>query len=328
MALKLSIIGDSRATMGEATLDDIRACLEQRNGVVWIDASEPSYEEIDAIGELFHFHSLSLEDAHMRHQRPKIDQYENYLFIVFYVLAEVDGEVRAEEVDFFVGDRYVVTMHQRELGALGEVQQRWARNIATSGNGQTSSAQTSGFLLYSILDAIVDAYFPVVDQLGESIEQLEEAIFISEDPDAQRKIFSLKRNLLSMRKLLGPERDVMNVLVRRDTPIFDMTTVIYMQDVYDHILRVNDAIDTYREIVTGALDAHLSMTSNKLNVVMKRMTAASVILMTVTIVASIYGMNFVHMPELDWRLGYPMALGIMLSAAGILIVVFKKVDYL
>ena len=328
MALKLSIIGNGQRSMGDATLDDIRDCLEQKTGVVWIDASGPSFEEIDAIGDLFHFHALSLEDAHLRHQRPKVDQYEGYLFIVFYVMAEVDGEIRTVEVDFFVGEHYVVTMHQRPLAALGEVQQRWMRNAAANGSGTSGSAHSAGILLYSILDAIVDAYFPLVDRIGEEIERLEESIFTSDDPDAQRKIFSMKRNLLSMRRVLGPERDVMNVLVRRDTPIFEMTTVIYMQDVYDHILRVNDALDIYREIVTSALDAHLSMTSNRLNVVMKRMTAASVILMTVTIVASIYGMNFVHMPELDWRFGYPLALGVMLAAAGVLIAVFKKIDYL
>ena len=235
-------------------------------------------------------------------------------------MAIVDESVEAEEIAFFVGERYVVTMHQLPLAVLGDVQQRWTRNSMSANGG----AESSGILLYSILDAIVDAYFPIIDYFGDELERLEEEIFATDDLDAQRKIFSMKRNLLSMRKLLGPERDVMNVLVRRDTPIFEITIVVYMQDVYDHILRVSDALDTYRDIVTGALDAYLSMTSNRLNIVMKRMTASSIILMTVTIVASIYGMNFTHMPELDWRLGYPMALGIMAGAAGTLIYLFKK----
>ena len=324
MALKLSIIRNGAAALTDVSMDDIHDCLQKRDGVVWIDASGPSFQEIDEIGRIFHFHPLSIEDAHKRHQRPKIDQYEDYFFIVFYAMAVVDDIVKAEEISFFVGDRYVVTMHQVPLTVLGDVQQRWTRNVS-SANG---AAQSSGILLYSILDAIVDAYFPIIDHFGDELDRLEEEIFTTDDLEAQRKIFSMKRNLLSMRKLLGPERDVMNVLVRRDTPIFELTIVVYMQDVYDHILRVSDALDTYRDIVTGALDAYLSMTSNRLNVVMKRMTAASVILMTVTIVASIYGMNFTHMPELDWRLGYPMALGIMATAAGTLIYLFKKIDYL
>jgi magnesium transporter len=324
MALKLSIIRNGAASLADVSMDDVHDCLQKKDGVVWIDATGPSFQEIDELGKIFKFHPLSIEDAHLRHQRPKIDQYDAYFFIVFYAMAIVDDAVKAEEIDFFVGERYVVTVHQLPLAVLGEVQQRWTRNT-TSANG---GAGSSGVLLYSILDAIVDAYFPIIDYFGDELDRLEEEIFTTDDLDAQRKIFSMKRNLLSMRKLLGPERDVMNVLVRRDTPIFEITIVVYMQDVYDHILRVSDALDTYRDIVTGALDAYLSMTSNRLIVVMKRMTASSIILMTVTIVASIYGMNFTHMPELDWRLGYPMALGIMAGAAGVLIYLFKKIDYL
>ncbi len=324
MALKLSIIRNGAASQADISMEDIHDCLQKKDGVVWIDATDPSFEEIDELGESFHFHPLSVEDAHRRHQRPKIDQYDAYFFIVFYAMAIVDESVKAEEISFFVGERYVVSMHHLPLAVLGDVQERWTRNTMSANGG----AQSSGILLYSILDAIVDAYFPIIDHFGDELDRLEEEIFTTDDLDAQRKIFSMKRNLLSMRKLLGPERDVMNVLVRRDTPIFEITIVVYMQDVYDHILRVSDALDTYRDIVTGALDAYLSMTSNRLNVVMKRMTASSIILMTVTIVASIYGMNFKYMPELDWRLGYPMALGIMAGAAGVLIFLFKKIDYL
>ncbi len=324
MALKLSIIRNGAASQADISMEDIHDCLQKKDGVVWIDATDPSFEEIDKLGKLFQFHPLSIEDAHKRHQRPKIDQYDTYFFIVFYAMAIVDESVEAEEIAFFVGERYVVTMHQLPLTVLGDVQQRWTRNSMSANAG----VESSGILLYSILDAIVDDYFPIIDYFGDELERLEEEIFATDDLDAQRKIFSMKRNLLSMRKLLGPERDVMNVLVRRDTPIFEITIVLYMQDVYDHILRVSDALDTYRDIVTGALDAYLSITSNRLNVVMKRMTASSIILMTVTIVASIYGLNFKHMPELDWRLGYPMALGIMAGAAGTLIYLFKKIDYL
>ena len=324
MALKHSIIRNGVASLTDVSMDDIHDCLQKKDGVVWIDASDPSLQEIDELGKLFQFHPLSIEDAHKRHQRPKIDQYDTYFFIVFYAMSIVDHSVETEEIAVFVGKQYVVTMHQLPLAVLSDVQQRWTRNSVSANGG----AESSGILLYSILDAIVDAYFPIIDYFGDELERLEEDIFATDDLDAQRKIFLMKRNLLSMRKLLGPERDVMNVLVRRDTPIFEITTVVYMQDVYDHILRVSDALDTYRDIVTGALDAYLSMTSNRLNIVMKRMTASSIILMTVTIVASIYGMNFTHMPELDWRLGYPMALGIMAFAAGTLIYLFKKIDYL
>jgi magnesium transporter len=308
-------------TIEKATLDDVRSCLAKKDGVIWVDAAEPSFAELTELAGVFGFHPLAVEDAHLRHQRPKIDQYENFIFLVFYAIALVDDRVMTEEVEFFVGDGYVVTAHIRPLRAIVDVKTRWMSAVNIGG-------LSSGMLLYSLLDAIVDAYFPLIDQLGEHIEELEESIFNHESPTAQREIFHLKRNLASVRRLLGPERDVMNILVRRDVPLFDNTTAVYLTDVYDHILRVNDALDSYREVVTGALDAYLSLTSNRLNQVLKRMTAATIILMSVTLVASIYGMNFVHMPELAWQYGYPLALSTMLLIAGGLGYFFKRIDYL
>lgn len=313
--------GTAQKTIEKATIDDVRSCLAKKDGVIWVDAGEPSFAELTELASIFGFHPLAVEDAHLRHQRPKIDQYENFLFLVFYAIALADDRVVTEEVEFFVGDGYVVTAHIRPLRAIVDVKTRWV-------NAASIGGVSAGMLLYSLLDSIVDAYFPLVDMLGERIEELEESIFNNESHTAQREIFHLKRNLATVRRLLGPERDVMNILVRRDVPLFDSTTAIYLADVYDHILRANDALDSYREVVTGALDAYLSLTSNRLNQVMKRMTAGSIILMSVTLVASIYGMNFVHMPELAWHLGYPLALGLMLGIAGTLAYFFKRIDYL
>lgn len=324
MGYTISILrgtGRTEKTIEKATIDDVRSCLNKKDGVIWVDAAEPSFVELTELASIFGFHPLAVEDAHLRHQRPKIDQYENFLFLVFYAIALSEDRVVTEEVEFFVGDGYVVTAHIRPLRAIVDVKSRWLTAASIGG-------VSAGMLLYSLLDAIVDAYFPLIDVLGERIEELEESIFNHETPTAQREIFHLKRNLASVRRLLGPERDVMNILVRRDVPLFDNTTAVYLTDVYDHILRVNDALDSYREVVTGALDAYLSLTSNRLNQVMKRMTAGSIILMSVTLVASIYGMNFVHMPELQWHLGYPLAIGIMLGIAGSLAYFFKRIDYL
>ncbi len=324
MGYTISILranGTSERTIEKATLDDVRSCLAKKDGVIWVDAADPSFAELNELAGVFGFHPLAVEDAQLRHQRPKIDQYENFLFLVFYAIALVEDRPVTEEVEFFVGDGYVVTAHIRPLKAVVDVKTRWL-------NATTIGGVSAGMLLYSLLDAIVDAYFPLIDLLGERIEELEESIFNNESPEAQREIFRLKRNLAVVRRLLGPERDVMNVLVRRDVPLFDNTTAIYLTDVYDHILRVNDALDSYREVVTGALDSYLSLTSNRLNQVMKRMTAGSIILMSVTLVASIYGMNFTHMPELSWRAGYPLALGAMLAIAGTLAYFFHRSDYL
>jgi magnesium transporter len=160
------------------------------------------------------------------------------------------------------------------------------------------------------------------------VEALEEGIFAHPSPGAQAEIFALKKDLLAIRRVLGPERDVMNLLVRRDAPLFGSAQVVYFQDVYDHILRVTDAIDTYRDLLSSALDVNLSMTSFHLNEVVKRLTSSSIILMSVTLIAGIYGMNFESMPELDWVYGYPFALGLMIATAISLYVVFRRIDWL
>jgi magnesium transporter len=192
----------------------------------------------------------------------------------------------------------------------------------------TIGKPSAGLLVYSILDAIVDDYFPVIDALAERTEEIEEFVLNSSGSSPIHELFRLKRDMIQVRRAVTPERDVLNVLVRRDSPIFDEVTLLYFQDVYDHILRVTDAIDTYRDLLSGTLDAYLSVTSNRLNQVMKTLTASSIILMTITLVASIYGMNFDHMPELHWRLGYLWAIGLMVGLAALLIAFFRRIDYL
>ena len=208
--------------------------------------------------------------------------------------------------------------------AVPETADRWCENVERQGN------RGIGLLVYSLLDSIVDGYFPVVDDLADRIEDLEAGVFAEggSSRDEQAAIFALKKDLLAIRRVLGPERDVMNVLVRRDAPVFGGEEVVYFQDVYDHILRVTDAIDTYRDLLSSALDAHLSMTSYHLNEVVKRLTSSSIILMSMTLIAGIYGMNFAHMPELDWRLGYAWALGLMVAVGAALVALFRRIDWL
>lgn len=290
--------------------------------LVWISLVDPSREEIDTLAHEFGLHPLAREDAHNRNQRPKLDQYGNDLFIVFYALAVDDLRVVTEEIHFYVTRNAVISIHDRPIAAMDGIRKRW------SASTHAKSTHTAGMLLYAILDAIVDDYFPVVDHLSELLETAQERIFEEQDTSNQQYIFLIIRTLLAVRRILAPERDVMNALVRRDIPIIESATIIYFQDVYDHILRVSETIDTYRDLVSGAIDVQLSITSNRLNEIMKRMTALSIILMSVTLIASIYGMNFVNMPELDWRYGYPLALATMAAIGGGLYLIFRRIDYL
>ena len=304
------------------TPDQISEVIKRQDAILWIDVVDPTPDELDLVGKEFKFHPLVMKDAARHQQRPKIDHHDGYVYLVFYCLALEQDHLEATEVDIFAGKNYLVTVHDDALAAISETARRWHEST------EDASKRGVGLLVYSLLDTIVDGYFPIVDELADQIEDLETAIFERADTTAQARIFRLKKDLLDVRRVLGPERDVMNVLARRDAPIFSEHEIVYFSDVYDHILRITDAIDTYRDELSNALDAYQSVAANRLNEVVKRLTASSIILMTVTLIAGIYGMNFEHMPELTWAFGYPFALALMVMIAGGLAVLFRRIDWL
>lgn len=268
-----------------------------------------------------------------------------------------DERVVLRELTLFMGMNYLITVHDHPVPELDEAARRWRRNTeimrveheredevpgtrtlspqenaqlkrpALSVDGAILDTDTPiavrtdgvGILLYSLLDSIVDNYFPVIDSIVERVEDLEEQIFEKFNQKAIESIFTLKKDLLSLRKVLAPERDVLNVLIRRDLPIFEDHTIVYFQDVYDHVVRITDSIDTYRDLLSSALDSYLSMQSNRLNVTVQTLTSVSIMLMSVAAVTGWYGMNFTMMPELNAWFGYP---GVML-----LVVVVVVAEY-
>jgi magnesium transporter len=303
-------------------LEHISDVLGQDDTLLWLDVTDPTPDELQVLNEEFAFHPLAMEDATKRHQRPKIDFYDGFLLLVFYEVALVGDRPQTRELTLFVGTNYLVTVHDTASQAtIQETAQRWREQVSWQG------PRTVGVLVHALLDAIVDAYFPVVDDISDRIEDLEEAIFDHVTRGAQQEIFALKKDLLTIRRVLAPERDVLNILVRRDSPIFGEEVATYFQDVYDHILRVTESVDAARDLLSSSLDAFLSVSSNHLNEIVKKLTVSSIILMSVTLIAGIYGMNFAHMPELDWRLGYPFALGLMLLVGSGLLLVFRQLDW-
>jgi magnesium transporter len=183
-------------------------------------------------------------------------------------------------------------------------------------------------LTYLLIDSIVDDYFPLLDRLSDRIDELEDQIFGEFQPDTIQQIFRIKKQLLFLRRAVAPLRDVFNTLLRREQPLFSHETSTYFQDVFDHLIRVADTIDTMRDMLGSTMDAYLSVSSNRMNMVMKRLTAISAILMSVTLVAGIYGMNFSYMPELGWRYGYVGTLGSMLIIAMAIYLYFRRIDWL
>jgi magnesium transporter len=290
---------------------------------LWLDLISPSQDELHALQQEFEFHPLALEDATRAHQRPKVDSYGKYYFVVFYCI-DMDSETHTlctTPLYLFIGSNYLVTIHAEPITQIKETLRRWQ-------SPESPLGQDVGSLVYALLDALVDDYFPVMDQISDRADELEERIFEAFDESALQAIFQLKKDLLQLRRVVAPERDVLNVMLRRDIRVFDENDVLYLQDVYDHIVRTTDAIDTYRDLLSSALDSFLSVQSNRLNVTVKTLTVASIILMSAALVAGIYGMNFDYMPELHWRYGYFFALGLMLAIAGGLIVLFRRIKWL
>jgi magnesium transporter len=298
-------------------LDAMDALICEPGKIVWLDIQDPTPDDIELLRREFGFHELALEDVTRPHQRPKIESYDGYFFMVFYGLRRQ----KCQEIDLFIGGQYLVTLHHGDVPEIETTVERWRLNADRLGHGVAVPT-------YSLLDAIVDGYFPVIDDIAEDVEDIESAMFLPNAIERQAEIFALKRELLNLRRILAPEREVLNTLIRRDEPVLGEATLPYFQDVYDHVIRVLDTVDLNRDQLSGLLDAHLAVVSNRLNGVMKRMTALSTILMSVTLVASIYGMNFDVMPELHWLLGYPWALGLMVLIALTLIGWFRRIDWL
>jgi magnesium transporter len=318
------IVCDQQGTFHNTIdVDDISEILHSKDLTIWLDIKQPTEQDLELLRNEFHFHPLAIEDATRFHERPKVDVYPSYYFIVFYA-AQHDselGQVTTEPIYLFVGPNYLVSVHR---GAIKQVEDTLARWQAAN----SPISNTVGALLYALLDSIVDDYFPVLDGIADRVEELEDTIFNNYQDTAIEQIFALKKDLLKLRRVVAPERDVMNVLLRRDQPVFQSQDIIYLQDVYDHVVRVSESIDTYRDLLSSALDSFLSLQSNRLNQIVKVLTIASIVLMSNALIAGIYGMNFDWMPELRWTYGYPFALGLMAAISVGLVLLFKRMRWL
>jgi magnesium transporter len=304
-------------------LADISELIAEPTNVVWVDAINPSREEMDSIAREFGFHPLAIDDYFTPHQRPKVDEYPGYFFLVTRTLHyNPDSfDVSGYELDLFVGRNYIVTLHKVHLPILEHVARTWGKDPRLMEDG-------AGMLLYDILDGLVDSYFPVLDDIEEQLDDIEDDIFERGSRASAERIFKLKRALLVFRRSIVPMRDVFNTLTRRDQPLLSEHAITYLRDIYDHTLRIVDTVDTYRDILTGALDAYLTVISNQLNSVMKTLTVAATVLISLQVISGIYGMNFQYMPELHWRYGYPVTLGIMGTVALGLLYYFKRIKWL
>ncbi len=285
---------------------------------LWLDIETPDESDIALLRDEFRFHPLAIEDATRASERPKVDLYGNYYALAFYSARVVteSGELDLIPFYLFVGANYLVSIHQQPMAQVNESMRRWELKDGPL-------APKIGAAVHALLDAVVDEYFPLMDQIADRVDDLEDSLFTGYTPKSLETIFHLKKGLLNMRRVVAPERDVLNHLLRRELPVFTNEDVAYLQDVYDHLVRVTDSVDTYRDLLSNALDSFLSVQNNRLNEVVKVLTIASIVLMSNSLVAGIYGMNFQFMPEIRWPYGYAWALGLMVAISLSLILFFR-----
>jgi magnesium transporter len=305
--------------------EEIRGWLGKRQ-VVWIDVvGLGDAEVLRNIAEVMVLHRLVIEDVVSAHQRPKVEDYEQQLFVVTRML---DGATRdSEQVSLVLGGNFLLTFRERAGDALDPVRQR----IAKGGKIRRSGPD---YLAYAIIDAITDRCFPVMEAFGEMLERIEDETLSAPSPRTIAAIHEAKRELLVIRRTLWPMRDMLNQILREDTDRITDNTRVYLRDCYDHAVQLIELLENYRELVSGLMDVYLSSVSHRMNEIMKVLTIIATIFIPLTFIAGVYGMNFntaaspLNMPELNWYLGYPLCVLLMAGVALGMLLYFRRLGWL
>jgi len=307
----------------EQSLRELTACMSGRDegSVTWIDVDMVRRVDLVAkIGECFDLHPLVVEDILNTDQRPKMEDYGDYLFVVLRSLTCSDDTccMETEQISLVLGPTYVLSFQESDGAVFEKVRER-----IRSGKGRIRRSGAD-YLAYSLLDTIVDNYFIVLEKVGERIETLEGELVAHPATSTVRSIHRVKRDLIFLRRSVWPLREVLNGLQREDSTLVLGATRVYLRDVYDHTIHVIETLETFRDMISGMLEIYLSSISNRLNEVMKVLTMIATIFIPLTFIAGVYGMNFEFMPELKWRWGYPAVLVLMAGVGAMMLVYFKR----
>lgn len=290
-------------------------------GVTWINIEGVHHlETIEKLGQVYGIHPLTLEDIVNTEQRPKIEEYANYLFVVLKAsgCADPKDQLGVQQISLILRPGLVISFEEQAGELLDAV-----KNRIRSGKGKIRKAG-SDYLAYCLIDAIVDRYFNVLERLGEEIELLQEELIRKPARTTLQEIHRMKREMISFRRSVWPLREAVGSLLRGESAIIEKTTLVYLRDVYDHLIHVIDSVEIYRETLAGMMDLYLSSISNRMNEVMKVLTVIATIFMPLTFIAGVYGMNFKYMPELDWPWGYPAVLLLMSAVAVCMLIFFRR----
>ncbi len=309
--------------IADINLSDVHTVLIEKNQFVWIGLHEPSENVLIQVQHEFKLHELAVEDAHLAHQRPKVEQYADSIFVVLRT-AQMNAEHHIEfgETHFFVGDNFIVVVRHGSDVPYTEVRTRCESTPELLKKGQ-------GFVLYAVMDFIVDRYFPVVHEMELELESIEKKIF-KEKPSREttEQIYDLKRELLEVKRAVSPLVDICNRLMRFDIKCISEETRPYFRDVYDHVVRINEMVDNTRELLNSAMEANFSLISISQSDVSKKFAGWAAIIAVPTMVAGFYGMNFKFMPELEWHYGYYAVVFVTIAICSTLFYFFKRSGWL
>jgi magnesium transporter len=326
-AVNITVIEYDETNFQERELKTVEGCflLKDSPAITWVDVEGiHQIDNIQKLGDCHNFHPLVLEDILNTDQRPKVEDHENYLYIVLKMLHyEEKAEVVMEQVSLILGPNFVFSF--REGMGTNVFQPVRERIVNSKGRIRKMGAD---YLLYSLIDMIVDNYFVLLEKMGENIERLEEELIKDPAKQTLQRIHQFKREMIFLTRAVWPLREVVNAMERGESPLIKDSTRIYLRDIYDHVIRVIDSMETFRDLLSGMLDIYLSSISNRMNEIMKFLTIIGTIFIPLTFVVGIYGMNFEYMPELKWHSGYFVVLGAMAVAAISMLIYFKNKKWL
>jgi magnesium transporter len=323
---RITIIDYDEVQFQEKDVEAIEECfpLKDKPAVAWINVDGIHQVEIlEKLGDCLGLHPLVLEDILNTGQRPKVEDFGDYIYIVLKMFySDENDEIAEEQLSLILGPSFVISFQEREGDVFSPIRER-----IRSARGRVRK-MGADYLAYALLDSVVDNYFVVLEKLGEKIEFLEEELVTNPTTETLQVIHDIKREMVFLRKSVWPLREIISGLERGESALIQESTLIYLRDVYDHTIQVIDTVETFRDIISGMLDIYLSSVSNRMNEVMKVLTIIATIFIPLTLIAGIYGMNFQYMPELGWRWGYPLVWLVMLVIGALMLVYFRRKGWL
>jgi magnesium transporter len=322
---KLHLIHYDQQKYEEASITDLTTLDEylDKPAVTWVDVEGTHCDNtIRFLSEKLHWHSLLVEDIVHEEHRPKMDEYDEHLYIVVKMLEYDDkkGRIRAEQISFILGKNYLISF--QETGKPGDL--FGAVRSRVKNNQGRHRKLGPDYLLYTLLDLIIDHYFTILEKIGERIETLEDEVIHNPTNQKLNEIYLLKRELIQLRHSVWPLREVVNRLEKESSGFVRRSMHVYLREAYEHTIQVIETLETYRDILSGLIDIHLSSMSNKMNAVMKVLTVISTIFMPLSFIVGVYGMNFQYMPELQWKGGYFAVLGLCATLVVLMLLYFRK----